>query len=138
MKKIVKRVLLFIAGFCIVIGLYIATGLHIARTTPGAYIILKNESNKNIKTMKLTDSRNINNQMIENIKNGQSARITFHVVGGEGGYTLEVTFDDNSTITGGGGYLGDGYEMTETIKSNKIESDFGLRKTYYIFREVRR
>ena len=116
MKKIT---LIIFVGLCIGIGLSLfrENGTY-------TYITLKNNSNKNIKSVKIIDDRNKNNQNIENIKNGESKKVKFHIAGGEAGYTLEVIFEDGTIITGGAGYIEKGYRITETIKSNKIESKY--------------
>lgn len=124
MKKNIKIVLILFIGYF----LGFVSILLIPRKTPFAYITLKNNSGKNIKFIKIIDESKQDIQLVENISNGETKALKFYVAG-EGSYTMEVTFYDNSTISGGA-YIETGYKITENIKSDKISAENNLNKGY--------
>jgi len=124
MKKIIKILLILFIGF-ILGALFMITCRH----DPFAYITINNVSSKNIQIVKIIDESNQNIQLIENIPDKKSENLKFYVAG-EGAYQMEVIFEDNSTISGGAGYVETGYKIIENIKSDKIETDFNLNNVY--------
>ena len=121
MKNIIKIISILFIGF--LFG--VISMLLIHNQAPFAYIALNNNSDKDIKFVKIINESKENIHLIEDIQVNKSKKIKLYVAG-EAAYSMEVIFKDGSTISHEARYVETGYRITEKIKSDKIESEFNV------------
>jgi hypothetical protein len=124
--------ILHILGFVVVFvaGMVVAAVNHFG--SPLLTIKIENKSSKEIKAVDVIhETRRFGKveYRISDIPPGKERAFRVYVPA-ESSYKLLVTFADGGQLTGGQGYVESGYKITETVKDNKVETDFNFLGGY--------
>jgi len=104
----------------VAVGLAAAVGWLASRPISPVTVIVKNNSQKRIASVRLEHERGV--EIAENLAPGEARTIRFHA-GGENSYTLRVRFADGSEMRGNPRYVESGYEMFEAVSDSGITPD---------------
>jgi len=105
------------------VGLIGLGGLAILWPQPPVIVIITNQSNQPIASVRVEHERGI--ELLEDIGQRESKTVQFETRG-ETSYKLVVRFIDGSEVSGGGGYAEAGYKFSETILESGIDTDVRL------------
>jgi len=104
----------------VAVGLAAAVGWLASRPISPVTVIVKNNSQKRIASVRLEHERGV--EIAENLAPGEARTIRFQA-GGENSYTLRVRFADGSEMRANPRYVESGYKMFEAVSDSGITTD---------------